>query len=63
MLRISQDPWAACKLGLQILWAQQRFLNKKNRPQLKSKHRGETGTFSNILIRFPTKTKHFLYSY
>jgi hypothetical protein len=36
MLRISQDPWAAGKLGLQILSAQQRFLNKKNKPRLKS---------------------------
>ncbi len=29
MLRISQDPWAACKLGLQMISSQQQFLNRK----------------------------------
>ena len=29
MLRISQCPWAACKLGLQMNSSQQRFLNKE----------------------------------
>ena len=28
MLQISQDPWAACKLGLQKLSSQQQFLKQ-----------------------------------
>jgi hypothetical protein len=35
MFRISQCPWAACKLGLQMNSSQQQFLNKGKRPQLK----------------------------
>ncbi len=35
MLQISQCPWAACKLGLQMNSSQQQFLNKGKRPQLK----------------------------
>ena len=34
-MRISQFPWAACKLGLQMNSSQQQFLNKEKRPQLK----------------------------
>jgi hypothetical protein len=29
MLRISQDPWAACKLVLQIISSQQQFLKQE----------------------------------
>jgi hypothetical protein len=36
MLRISQSPWAACKLGLQMNSSQQRFLNKEKRASVKN---------------------------
>jgi hypothetical protein len=35
MLRISQEPWAACKLGLQMISSQQQFLKQEKWPQLK----------------------------
>jgi hypothetical protein len=35
MLPISQSPWVACKLGLQMNSSQQQFLNKEKGPQLK----------------------------
>jgi hypothetical protein len=36
MLRISQCPWAACKLGLQMNSSQQQFLNKGKKASVKN---------------------------
>jgi len=36
MLRISQSPWAACKLGLQMNSSQQQFLNKEKGASVKN---------------------------
>ena len=36
MLRISQCPWAACKLGLQMNSSQQQFLNKRKKASVKN---------------------------
>ena len=54
MLRISQNPWAACKT-----WSSNKFfsaavLKQRKRPQLKSKRRGEPSTSSIILTKFTT---------
>ncbi len=54
MLLISQDPWAACKLGLQINSSQQQFLKQEKSASVKSQRRGEPSTSSIILTEFTT---------
>ena len=55
MLRISQDPWAACKT-----WSSNEFFSaavlkqKKKASVKKSKHRSGSGTFCIILVRILT---------